>query len=371
MKQSCIFIVLLFTLNLSHAQDRAEGMRAFVQTNFENLSRSIDAIEYRVTGIDTFPKGGVQRFDGYALLERNSNDPKTGFSFYCKEDRASRAYLYANGYDFEIFNRERRYLLRKNEDANFSPIFPKLIYNGFLFPDSSYESVNMWEEEGKYALQYAFQDDPTNGLSQVKKTIFLDKTSYFPSKIIWSSLQGGEKLVRQLVFEEIQVNRMVEQSIDGFREDMHVFKMENASAGRSSHPLLYNQYPTISLPSLYEPDDIHDLEINELTLLGFWEVWCKPCVQILPEVEKLRRKYKRQLNVVGIVSSDLDEARQTLSEAGTTYLTLIGNQELQQTYRVVSLPNFVLIDEQGRVRKEYSTFDYRTIANDLDKLLGK
>lgn len=63
---------------------------------------------------------------------------------------------------------------------------------------------------------------------------------------------------------------------------------------------------------------------SALTLVNFWEYWCRPCIYEMPDLERLYEDYKgRGLNVIGIFS-DYDEAsvQEVLDYAGTTYTIL-------------------------------------------------
>jgi len=96
-----------------------------------------------------------------------------------------------------------------------------------------------------------------------------------------------------------------------------------------------------------------------LTLLDFWGTWCRPCMNSLPHLVDLQRRYAaRGLQVIGIAYEDgsLAEQRQRVNfvrqRLGLNYRVLLGNGEncpVKNSLGVQSFPTLVLLDEQGNI----------------------
>ena len=89
----------------------------------------------------------------------------------------------------------------------------------------------------------------------------------------------------------------------------------------------------------------------KVTMINFFEPWCGPCVQEMPDLEKLYETYKDQgFQILGVYSTlDMEEdLEQTLASAGTTYPIL---QMCDAFYPFISeyVPTTVFLDENGNL----------------------
>lgn len=93
--------------------------------------------------------------------------------------------------------------------------------------------------------------------------------------------------------------------------------------------------PDVSVGENYYPEvvfTIKDMDGNSidesvfslhtLTMINFWEPWCGPCVQEMPELEKLYQNYKdKGFHIIGVYSStDMkSEVKDIMKQAHTSY----------------------------------------------------
>ena len=89
----------------------------------------------------------------------------------------------------------------------------------------------------------------------------------------------------------------------------------------------------------------------KVTMINFFEPWCGPCVNEMPDLEKLYETYKDQgFQILGVYSTlDMEEdLEQTLSSAGITYPIL---QMCDAFYPYISeyVPTTVFLDENGNL----------------------
>ncbi|MGH9760892.1 MAG: redoxin domain-containing protein [Blastocatellia bacterium] len=94
---------------------------------------------------------------------------------------------------------------------------------------------------------------------------------------------------------------------------------------------------------------------GKIVLLDFWASWCGPCREEMPAVKAVWQKYKNDRFI--IIGVDMDEDRrpfdQYLKAEGITwpqYLDVENSNLVARLYGVDSIPQTVLIDQDGVIR---------------------
>jgi cytochrome c-type biogenesis protein len=112
--------------------------------------------------------------------------------------------------------------------------------------------------------------------------------------------------------------------------------------------------PEIELKTLdgkpYRLSDLH----GRVVLLNFWATWCVPCRQEIPDLSAMQRDLAaRGLAVVGVSADDTaDDVRDFQKVLRQDYTVVLGTSDAKTRYGVVGLPKTIVIDRQGRIRKE-------------------
>jgi len=115
--------------------------------------------------------------------------------------------------------------------------------------------------------------------------------------------------------------------------------------------------PRRTKPFTLESIDGTDFDSEELqgqvVLLNFWATWCPPCVEELPSLNRLQRRYERR--DLRIVSVDFRESPQQMAEflqrTPVEFPVLMDHDgRLALAWDVFSFPSSFLIDRQGRIR---------------------
>jgi thiol-disulfide isomerase/thioredoxin len=177
-----------------------------------------------------------------------------------------------------------------------------------------------------------------------------------------------------------------------------VGKLEGAAKADvpAAHPLVGKPAPDFSIDVLDGPGKIRKMTRADLAgkvvLLDFWATWCPPCLEELPDVQKLIESYaKAKKDVVVLALSidrselgDLKETRdkveQTLKQRKVT-LAVEGNpvglialdplNKVAQAYDAGAIPFVVLIDAQGIVRSVHVGLTEGSVfAAEIDALLA-
>ena len=104
------------------------------------------------------------------------------------------------------------------------------------------------------------------------------------------------------------------------------------------------------------PIRIDDLK-GKIVLLDFWTFCCINCHHVLPDLERLEKKYPNELVVIGVHSAkfqaekDTANVRRKVAEYRIKHPVINdANMTLWQKFGVNSWPTFVLVDANGRYR---------------------
>ena len=84
----------------------------------------------------------------------------------------------------------------------------------------------------------------------------------------------------------------------------------------------------------------------------------------------MKKKYLSELKVIGIVSEDFENAIKLIDKKETTFLNLVGNNDLIKQFSVYSFPRYFLVDKNGIVQKEYFEFSEQ-IEIDIKEYIEK
>lgn len=92
-------------------------------------------------------------------------------------------------------------------------------------------------------------------------------------------------------------------------------------------------------------------------LLNFWGTWCPPCRREIPELVEVQEAFPAgEVVVIGVAvdSGTPEEIRAFLEEYGVEYpIWLSGGGKALANFQAAGYPFTLLIDEDGRIRREY------------------
>lgn len=112
---------------------------------------------------------------------------------------------------------------------------------------------------------------------------------------------------------------------------------------------------------------------GQFILLDFWSIGCAPCIQSIPEMEKVMAIYKDKLVVVGISDDPKDRWKEYIKNKG-----MGGNQwnELRRdrnglaaSYHVYGIPYYVLIAPDGIIQDVWSGYGEGSLLNKMKQNL--
>lgn len=93
---------------------------------------------------------------------------------------------------------------------------------------------------------------------------------------------------------------------------------------------------------------------GKVVLLDFWGTWCPPCVESVPELRNLYKRYQKDGNfvIIGISSDDDEEEWREFTVKNKMVWPQYRDHDnrILRTYGIRAFPTYILIDHEGIVR---------------------
>jgi thiol-disulfide isomerase/thioredoxin len=136
--------------------------------------------------------------------------------------------------------------------------------------------------------------------------------------------------------------------------------------------------PDFKLPRLERSGDIQLKSYRgKVVYVDFWASWCGPCRLSLPELNKLRKQYRKKgFEVIAInLDEDKDDAMEFLKEFPVAYPTARDVEGITpDKYGLQGMPTAYLIDRKGKVSLVHEGFkktDSAELKHKISALLKK
>ena len=90
---------------------------------------------------------------------------------------------------------------------------------------------------------------------------------------------------------------------------------------------------------------------GKVVVLNFWFTSCAPCIQEMPELNKLTKAYDpNDVVFLALTFNKDDQVRTFLKKRAFDYTLLPGSQEVDQNYHISSWPTSMVIDRDGTIK---------------------
>ena len=142
-------------------------------------------------------------------------------------------------------------------------------------------------------------------------------------------------------------------------------------------PLLPRPLPLVSVETLEGNSVTLDTYEGKVVVLDFWATWCKPCVDLMPRLERLIGTYgDKELVVLGVsVDEGKDrhkQIREFVDKVGVTYpiFSDARSPRLWHTLKVKAIPALFLINQSGQIVAQWlGKIDHKALETQIKKYL--
>jgi peroxiredoxin len=286
---------------------------------------------------------------GKVILER-SNDSAIFSLFIIRTD--SSELIFDGRFGFEV-----NHINKTVDQVSAAEILSKPQSDlAFSFLLSGYSELFKYFDKKDYSgdsLYWVLKFLPGNPVSIEK--IWLSKKSLLPEKIQYFK-KNQKNSILSLKYEIINSASLPKPGtqVGKYIETYVLLPLRDSGIpliidGRDS--LVNNTAPEFILNDLITGSAVKLSDFRgKYVLLDFWEVWCAPCRMSMPHLESLSKEFeKKGLVIIGITKDNPTFAKRILSEKKVTYLNLSGNEITLQAYRVAEIPQYYLIDRDGKI----------------------
>lgn len=113
---------------------------------------------------------------------------------------------------------------------------------------------------------------------------------------------------------------------------------------------------------------------GKVILLDFWGTWCPPCVESIPDLRNLHKKYSKEpaFMLIGISSDSDEDAWREFTEKNKMIWPQYRDKDrkIQRAFGVRSFPTYIIIDHEGIVRYQSVGMSWSRAAS-LDEAIRK
>lgn len=99
---------------------------------------------------------------------------------------------------------------------------------------------------------------------------------------------------------------------------------------------------------------LHDYR-GKIVILNLWATWCPPCIEEIPDLERLQKRMGDKVTIVAVSYDDTDTAyKQFVREHKLGFLTVHDRErKLKDLYQPTGPPETYVIDRSGKILRKF------------------
>ncbi|WP_291582458.1 TlpA family protein disulfide reductase [Clostridium sp. UBA6640] len=204
-----------------------------------------------------------------------------------------------------------------------------------LFP--AYENKDLIGKEGNLEFYLLYNKPDTNGLSEKSKKDYEE---------IYGEIKNFKSLIK--ILSEEEKLRIQEENLKLQEEYLRLGKEK-----LSKYKKFEFKTKTIDGKGI----DSSILKDSKLTMVNIWGTFCGPCMDEMPDIQKLYEEVKgEKINVIGLIGDTPDEdneelAKEILSKIDVKYTNIIPDESIKNSILedVSTFPTTFFVDSEGNI----------------------
>lgn len=110
---------------------------------------------------------------------------------------------------------------------------------------------------------------------------------------------------------------------------------------------------------------------GQVVFLNFWATWCKPCIQEMPEIQKLYNDYGSEVAFLLVTKEDSSKVKPFLNRRKFDIPIFYSKSDIPKKIDSKTLPTTYIIDKNGKIivaesgAKPWNSEKYRTLIDEL------
>ena len=208
-----------------------------------------------------------------------------------------------------------------------------------------------------------------------EQILLISKESYLPYS--YQTIYPKNKSFHLSTFNNIKANAIREDSIWSYERFPREYIRQTYNEFKESQEAkkllkIGKKAPEWELP-LIEGESVALTDNNgKLILLEFWFPYCKGCVEAVPDINEIRKKYLDEgLLVYGVEfqNTDIKRINSYNKKYKIEYPTLYSGKQVAIDYGVRAAPTFILLDKRGRFLYFEEGFNKEQVIKAIEKNL--
>ncbi len=115
---------------------------------------------------------------------------------------------------------------------------------------------------------------------------------------------------------------------------------------------------------------------SKVTVLNLWGTFCGPCIDEMPELEKLSKAYdQKEVQVIGLITDpeEKEAAQEIINKVSVTYKNILANDQLNELIvnKFDYVPATIFVDSEGKVLEAFipGSTDLEDFKSVVDEVL--
>lgn len=366
-----ILVLFIYLPNISAQDNRQANLKTILEKSRENISK-INSARYKA-----FYRSDDERDDepveiyGDIFFKKLSSQIKSEVSVKTKMEIAwinptdtAHVSLYYNGNQEVSFSDKGKKVRIFNRPAMLAGNIMGNLVDNILTEDGPFkntlerlsdykiEDTEQVDGEPCYVLTLYFPD--SEYFTDISDTWYISKKDYLPRKHIHRYSYNGKKKGTTLQFENLKANPDLPDSLFTLSTLPEGYEIERPEdRAKKKKPELLDAgtpAPGWTLKNGEGGDvSLRDYR-GQIVILDFWGTWCLPCLEAMPELQRIHEKYEG-ITVLGVSTKEPVNAEPVkfARNRDITYPILLNGEKIIHNYHVRTFPTFYIIGKDGTI----------------------